>query len=236
MSEGGFAGMDRSVPYHSAIMVKSDPEAYPRYALPSGYSIALYEAGMEEGWARLQSEVGGVGSIDRARTVFAREFLLGRKMDWEDESIERVDPADVPSSPLYGKARERIVLALDPSGEVAGTGALWDGDHFGETLPRVHYIGVGAAHQGRGIAKAIMTRLMDLCREVGSRGDIYLTTQSWSHRAIRVYKRFGFVPYIGEKPVNWKLTAEDEERGFREAAIEAWELINGIIGEGGGGR
>ena len=48
-----------------------------------------------------------------------------------------------------------------------------------------------------------MTRLLERYAELGWQDDIYLTSQTWSYKAINIYAKFGFRPYLGEKPANW---------------------------------
>ena len=50
---------------------------------------------------------------------------------------------------------------------------------------------------------------------------IYLTTQSWSYKAVNLYLRFGFKPYSGSRPENWECCHMD----FENYNNEAWELI-----------
>lgn len=40
--------------------------------------------------------------------------------------------------------------------------------------------------------------------ECGFKSCIYLTSQTWSYKAIGIYGKFGFAPYMGEKPKNWR--------------------------------
>lgn len=201
--------VDRSIPHIGVIMEKTDTRAYPRHALPAGYTFAKYEPGFEAQWAALHFEVGQTDSLEEAEGIFQNDFA-GREA-------------------LMG----RMLFVLDQNNELAGTGCLWDGNHFGRTLQRLHFIAVSPPHQGRGIAKAIVSRLLDIYNGLGLGDYIYLTSQTWSWRALKLYMGFGFRPYKGEKPVNWRsvnlTSGHFEPWDYAEKNAEAWDMIYGKI-------
>ena len=105
------------------------------------------------------------------------------------------------------------------------TASLWNGDTFGETRHRIHWVAVHPDYHGKGLAKALLTQLMTLYNELGFKGDLYLVTQTWSYKAINIYENFGFAPYQGMKPANWY--GED----YETMNDKAWELIHQKISE-----
>jgi len=187
--------IDSSVPHIGVLMEKSDTREYPRYALPAGYAFSYYQPGLESQWAALQYGVGQTDSLEEAEAIFQNDFA-GREA-------------------LAG----RMLFVLDRNSELAGTGCLWDGVHFGKTLQRLHWIAVSPPHQGRGIAKAIVSRLLDIYNAIGVGDYIYLTSQTESWRALHMYAGFGFKPYMGERPVNWRCD------NFAQETAEAWRMI-----------
>jgi len=188
-------GLDRSVPHIGVLMEKTDTAEYPRHALPKGYTFSQYKPGFGAQWAALQYGVGQTDSLGEAEAIFQKDFA-GR----ED---------------LAG----RMLFVFDENDSLAGTGCLWDGAHFGAARQRLHYIAVAPPHQGGGIAKAIVSRLLDIYNELGYADYIYLTSQTESWRALNMYAGFGFRPYMGAKPVNWR--CED----FAQETAEAWRMI-----------
>jgi GNAT superfamily N-acetyltransferase len=189
-------GFDKELPYIQVLMEKNDTAVYPRYGLPEGYAFRFYEAGMEEEFARLQCLIGGTESIEAVREIFVREF------SGEIETL-----------------KERMVYVIAPDGACAGTICLWRGDHLGEIRPRVHWVTVHPAHQNKGIAKAMLTRLFDLHNELGLGPSIYLVSQTWSYKAINIYFEFGFNPYICEEKECF------DSCDFRNQNSLAWNLI-----------
>lgn len=194
--------LDKSVPYYGVMMVKTDTSRYPRYELPEGYSLSGYKVGFENEWAALTYSVEQTDSLEEARQIYANEFLT------------RVE--------LLPK---RSLFVLDKDGRVAACGSLWFGSHFGVELPRIHHVAAHREHQGKGLVKALMTTLLDTYNELGYRNFIYLTSQTWSYKALYIYSKCGFLPYKGDKPVNWKAD------NFEDDNARAWAIIGGKIHE-----
>lgn len=187
--------LDKSIPYESVLMVRGEDAAYPRAALPGGFEFRAYRDGYENHWAEVVASVGMAENREKALELFTREFMG--------------DPDE---------ARRSCLFVFD--GEVAAAVAsLWYGDHFGFRLDRVHWVAARPEYQGRGLVKALMTRLLDLHRESGRGGGVCLVTQTWSWRAVNLYMKYGFEPYLGEKPAMW------QRDGYDERNAGAWSLI-----------
>ncbi|MEG6613552.1 GNAT family N-acetyltransferase [Pseudoclostridium thermosuccinogenes] len=188
--------LDKSIPYIGVIMVKTDTANYPRYELPDGFAFKGYQPGDEEKWAKLIFDSGLTGTLKEAEDIFEREFL----------KLPELLP-------------KQCIFVVDDDGKAAATASLWPGEHFGKTLQRVHWVAASPDYQGKGLAKALMTKVMDVYNELGYKDFIYLATQTWSYKAINIYSQFGFVPYMGQKPVNWKADNYEENNRL------AWKMI-----------
>lgn len=193
--------LDKTVPYIGAIMVNDSPTEYPRFELPAGYLITGYQPGFEFAWADLHIEIEQFSTQAEGVKMYRQEFFTHPE-----------------------RLRKNCLFVLDEDANVAAVGALWDGNHFGTVHPRIHWIATHPAHQGKGLIKALLTRLMDLHIEQGG-GPLYLVTQTWSYRAINLYMQFGFAPYLGKKPMNWVQDDYDAENR------RAWRIIEGKIQE-----
>ena len=86
-------------------------------------------------------------------------------------------------------SRQCLFVIDENSDDVVATASLWYGDHFGERHARIHWVTVATSHQGRGLAKALLSHLLEQHREQSSDW-LYLTTQTWSYKAIGLYRRF----------------------------------------------
>jgi len=203
MMKRGSKMLDKSIPYMGVLMIKEAPDNYPRYCLPDGYSFCMYESGRENDWAVLEAAVGEFNS-----TIEAVEYFRSTFMADEDELTKRC---------IFVKSQE---------GEIVATSTAWYGTLFDdEVMPRVHWVSVHPRHQGKGIAKALITKTLDIFSELGNKSPIYLTTQTWSYKAINIYLHFGFKPYHGPKPKYWAIQDND----FESESNKAWNLIYDII-------
>ncbi|MBC1438617.1 GNAT family N-acetyltransferase [Listeria innocua] len=190
--------LDKSVPHISVAMVNHSSTKYPEFSLPEGYSFRFYRDGLEEDWCRLQLETGQVPSLESIRMRFNTEF--GNEKE---------------------KLAKRCVFVEAPDGEIIGTAMLWDGNTFGEMASRIHWVAVLDSHGGKGIAKALLSKILGL-----NKSDfVYLTTQTGSYQAIYLYQKFGFEKFVDETPENWKT------ENFQAENEKAWQIIENKIAE-----
>ena len=143
--------------------------------------------------------LGQTDSLQEAQGIFRKEFLA------RPELLEK-----------------QCLFVLDADNAVAATASVWPGNHFGRELLRVHYVACAEKYQGHGLAKALLSVLLDTVRALDYRDMLYLTSQTWSYKALGLYAKFGFEPYLGEKPANWKAQSGD----FAQETQDAWALIN----------
>ncbi|AMC93184.1 hypothetical protein AOC36_04110 [Erysipelothrix larvae] len=189
--------LDKTLPYIGVIMIKNKTQDYPRYSLPNGYSYSFYKPGFEKDWALLIYALENTNSLNEAENIFQKEFLTRPDL-----------------------LKNRCLFILDDHQHIVSTASLWEGNHFGCVMTRIHWVSTAKDHQQKGLVKALMTRLLDLNQELALTTPIYLTSQTWSYKAINIYEHFGFEPYLGDKPLNWKSNA------FNLENPKAWEMIH----------
>ena len=183
--------LDKNVPLCFLIMYKTDTAEYPRYELPEGYTFSMYKQGDEEDWAKLEVSVGQFDTVEKGVDSFRHEFMENQNLPLE----------------------QRILFVRDPAGKAVATGALWNGEYLGKEEQRLHWIATDESCKGKGIAKAIVTRLLDLYNALGFKDFIYLITESWCYSAVNIYQKFGFKAYVGKNPVTeFDMTDEEFEK------------------------
>ena len=187
--------IDKSIPRYPLTLCKNDTDQYPRYELPEGYSFVFYQKGDEKKWAEIECSVGQFDSIEKGIESFEKEFLIDQRL----------------------VAEQRVIFVKDDKGEYVATAALWDGSFLGEIFQRVHWVAVSDKCAGKGIAKALLCRVLDLYNELGYSGFIYLLTATWYYPAISIYRQFGFSEYRGERSLSSKLSDEEFKRQNEEA-------------------
>ena len=81
-----------------------------------------------------------------------------------------------------------------------------------------------------------MTALLELQNRLALGRVAYLTTQTWSYKAIGLYKKFGFEPYLGAKPAGWTVYGKKDlcaeiDSAFSEEIGRAWKIIDEKLAE-----
>lgn len=193
--------VDTTVPQKRAIMINKTVENCPRFPLADGFIIKGYEPGFEHAWAEIEVEQQGL-EYNKALEVFNKEFLSRPEL-----------------------VRERCLFVIEEkTGEVAAVASLWRGELVaGMEMNRIHWVATRDKFQGHGLSKSLLSYIMELYHKLGEQSGIYLTTQTASYVAINIYKKFGFVPYLGE----YHAEGEFDVASHREA----WEIIDGKINE-----
>ena len=190
--------IDRTLPYIPVLMIKSDMDTVPDYPLPEEYEfVFMQDAGFIQAWDDIQIDSEQMENRETLKGLFLREFG-DRPEDWKDRI-------------LFVRHKETNALIA--------TASLWFGNPFGYEMNRIHWVATHKAHQNKGIARAMLSRLLKVYNELGQTGGVYLFTQTFSYAAIGVYERMGFAPYLGEKPVNWQLEDYENKNPL------AWRLI-----------
>ena len=170
--------LDKSVPYVDICMRREPGTPNPAGALPPGYRFAYYAPGDEKSWARIETSVLEFDSEMDALLYFQRDFL----------------PYG-PELPL-----RMLFVETDTGGEPekVATASAWWAYTGPRRDPTVHWVAVKPAHQGLGVGKALIARVIDRMIEIEGDRAFYLHTQTWSHKAVKLYQRAGF--YITDEP------------------------------------
>lgn len=181
------------------IMENSNPKDYKKYPLPKGFSIVMYKNGYEYDWARIQTELKQFNTIEDALICFSNTFLNG-------------------SEDVYKKC----FFIQDGNGKNVATASIWDGNHFGKTMQRIHWVAVSKKYQNIGLGKSLVSTALDLFNSLYSSNYIYLTSQISSYKALNIYSQFGFKPYLSNMPKNFGMDSDT----FQRNSEYAWKLIS----------
>jgi predicted alpha/beta superfamily hydrolase/GNAT superfamily N-acetyltransferase len=143
----------------------------PQVALPAGYALRRYQPGDEVHWVRIH-ELADVYNRDYA-SWFERAFATYRDQ-------------------LAG----RQFYLVAPDGALVGTATAWLDDEDPARPPdpawgRVHWVAIRPDYQGRGLARPLLSTVLNRLRELGHQG-AYLDTSAVRLPAVTLYQRFGF--------------------------------------------
>lgn len=143
--------------------------ALPQVDLPAGYSIQPFQAGDERQWAEIEASVGEFEDSQEALRYFRQTYL-----------------------PHLDELQQRLLFVRDPDGDPVGTITAWWNFTCDRRDGAIHWLAVKQAHQGRGLAKALVASCLQKLYQLEGTADIYVHTQTWSHRAIGIYQKAGF--------------------------------------------
>jgi len=155
--------------YFKLVMVRPHLENIPVYHLPERYQFKLFEDQDEIHWAAVETAAGEFQTLTGALKHFDKEF-----------------------SGHLEEMKKRCVFLLSPDGEVVGTTTAWLGEFQGISQGRLHWVAIKPSHQGRGLAKPMLSYALSIMAKYHYKA--YLTTQTTSWKAVRMYLDFGFEP------------------------------------------
>lgn len=179
--------LDKSVPFLNILMCRPPEAELPLFELPEGYAFSMFQPGDEKEWAEIEASVLEFPRGVDALVHFEKRFL------YAPHELER-----------------RCLFIEDPQGKKIATATIW-WEYSGKRRdPWVSYVAVMPQYQGLGLSKALLSRLLQLSEEIEGKRKIYLHTQTWSHRAVKLYEKFGF--YITKEPNLFKYANDQYEQ------------------------
>ena len=189
---------DRSMPNVSLKMSAEFSGEIPVWAAPAPYSIRTYKDGDDLAWSEIMHTAEEFASVEDA---LKRGFNVSFKPD---------------AMLIPG----RMFFAVDENDRPVATASAW---FYGDT-GLLHWVGAHGDHQGRGLARPVISAALRRMQQIGYKKAI-LHTQPMSWVAIRLYLEFGFKPVWpeDEKTQNgWKAVFEKLGKEFtREICAEA---------------
>ena len=168
------------------IMLLEDLTKLPNFKLPEGYSIRKYREGDQQLWAEVETAAGEFTDSQKGIEQFKIEF---------EKYPEEL--------------KQRFLMLENEKGKSIGTSMGWFDDNFFRAgYGRVHWVSIHPDYQGKGLAKPLVSKTMEIIKERHTKA--YLTTQTASYKAIKIYLDFGFSPYLKDETYQkaWKLVAQ----------------------------
>ena len=163
---------DSRIRYIDLLLERLDLENIPEYELPEGYRFVFYQPGDREEWIRIEHSAKELSSFEDGLTV------------WKD---------------YYGNVEDtlhnRMLFIENPQGEKVATATAYY-DKNGELPPQrgqVHWVAVRRDHQGKGLARPLISQVLKVMKERGHT-EAMLHTQTTTWVAVRLYLEFGFRP------------------------------------------
>lgn len=206
--------LDKSIPYKNIYMIRKPVKNAVDPVLPEGYSLRMFAPGDRDAWCAVETSVAEFPDIDKARVYFEKD-----------------------SAPFADELPRRCVFACAPDGTPVATATAWWSKGTAERLAMVHWVSVHPEHQGKGLGRAVMSRVLQLFETLEPDRPIMLHTQTWSHIAVRMYLSLGFCPladisavapnneFADATDVLQSVMSEAELRRFTACAVCAKDFI-----------
>jgi ribosomal protein S18 acetylase RimI-like enzyme len=113
--------------------------------------------------------------------------------------------------PFSDELTRRCIFIENSAGEKVATSTAWWEQPGGKRSSWIHWVAVDPRFQGLGLGKAVISQAIRLLTEIDGDIDKYLHTQTWSHKAVEIYKMHGF------EPTNEKELYNNKQDNYRKA-------------------
>ena len=183
---GKIAGRIRGgiqVKFIPVVMIREHLRDLPGAPVPEGFLIRHFQRKDISFWADIETSVGEFADTAKAHARFSNEF-----------------------GPHIDHMKERCLFLTDEKGYAIGTTTAWfNRDFLSGDYGRVHWVAVRPVWQGKGLGRLLVTKALELMTRWHEKA--YLTTQTTSWIAIRLYLDMGFRPFItkAEEEEGWQL-------------------------------
>lgn len=159
--------LDKSVSFIPITMFRpSNAPSLPKIQLPEGYHFVSYQLGDAQAWCRIETAVQEFETEADTAFYFEKAF-----------------------APFSNELQRRMLFIENPKGEKVATFTAWWTE---EKAPRLHWLGVLPTEQRKGLARALAIRVTQLLHDYYPEQDLYLTTQTWSHVAVKLYQKLNY--------------------------------------------
>ena len=199
--------LDKSLPYQGFIMKLRREKLRDVIGpeLPKDYHFRLYGQGDDLHWARLEHLVAEFPSFEKALDYFRYDYVL----------------------PFEAELRRRCAFVCTDDDVPVATATAWFMESSLGHKAWLQWISTDPAHQGMGLGRSVIAKALSLYPSVGPATDIYLHTQTWSHKAIYLYHKLGFqFSLMDSIKVAWH-----QSPGYRvmtNSPLEALEVLKGV--------
>jgi len=182
--------LDKSVPYAGFYMRREAGKQLPSFPLPDGYGFVLFSDGDEENWAGIEASVLEFDNEFAALLHFKKEYI-----------------------PYRDELGRRCVFVVNETGEKIATSMAWWRVVENKRRAWLSWVAVKPEHQGLGLGKAVVSEGARLLAVLNGDVDFYLSTQTWSYKAVGIYNLFGFTP-VNEKAL-YNRKGDNYEKAMR---------------------
>lgn len=165
-----FDNHDSRLKYYHIVMRLDADKTIASYDLPEGYSFCTYADGDRDTWIAIEKSAKEFSKYEEGVSA------------WQAYYAKFTDV-------LPG----RMFFITAPNGEKVATATAFFDPKDPEGEGWLHWVAVRRDYQGKGLARPLIAKALHRLRELGY-GDIYVSTQTTTWVAARLYMDFGFRP------------------------------------------
>ncbi|ELC8442426.1 GNAT family N-acetyltransferase [Clostridium perfringens] len=188
--------LDKSVEFFRMVLKREKGTELKSVSLPEGFKFVKFKKGDENAWAEIETSVLEFKDVESAKEYFENKYM-----------------------PYLNELERRTLFIEDSKGEKVATFTAW-WRYTGERRhPFMEWVAVKPGYQGKGLGKSIISEGVKLMVAIEGDCDMYIPTQTWSHKAIKLYRWAGF-------------DFETEEKfpgGIENRTLEGLEVIKDLI-------
>lgn len=175
--------LDNTIKYYELLMKFDDLSYFKQYELPRCFHYEFFKPGDEEEWVRIHIESGEFTSYEEGLKHFH---------DFYDYFIDQLD--------------KRCIFIVDSNtGEKVGTAtiSLLEEKEYGYEAA-VDWVAIKRSYQGRGLAKPLISKFMEIARDLGHIS-LILHTQTNTWLAAKLYLDYGFEILNKDEVMGWSI-------------------------------
>ena len=152
-------------------MVRDNLDNVPEFDLPKSFYIRGYHKGDEENWFKIYK------AADQYNKIYSSMF----------KEYFGADEAKL--------ARRQFYVCNEKDEAIATATAWYNDDYHGTHIGRIHWVAVHPDYQGFGLAKPLLSSVMERLKQRGHQ-KCYLRTLNVRTPAIKLYLSYGLKPDI----------------------------------------
>lgn len=162
--------IDRTIPYKNFLMRCDIIKSETTKNLPDGFSFKMYEAGDESLWADIEIAIGEFINMSKEQVeeYFRKEYFQKKE-----------------------ELGKRCIFIMDEKNNAVASCTAWFDEKGDSFVPSVHWLAVHPEVQEKGLGRAVLRKTMEVFQAY-KEVPVYLHTQPWSFRAIKLYLDMGF--------------------------------------------
>ena len=167
-----FDNHDSRIRYIDLLLERMNLDDVPEYPLPEGYRFVFYQPGDRDAWIHIEQTAKELSSFEQGIEVWQSYY----------GSVEHT-------------LHSRMLFIENALGEKVATATAYY-DENGDLPPergQVHWVAVRRDHQGRSLARPLLSQVLRVMKERGHT-EAMLHTQTTTWVAVKLYLDFGFRP------------------------------------------